>query len=453
MKVTRQSGAASSTPSRFKRWLGSRVVPRLLSPARLAKQRADAESARLKAGLPHVVEYFHQVDDPYSYLAVQVLPAFCERYDVELRCHLVSGPGGNNLPEPDLLPSYARRDCAQFAPHVGLQFPNPGLQPSADAIAQAQRELAACEGTQAFLLRAMVLGAALFGAGPASVREGASDAETKAALSKGDARQHELKHYAGAMLYYGGEWYWGVDRLYHLEQRLVELGASRHPDEPLLYPRPAVDVGPHRDHGKLTLEVYPSLRSPYTAIAFDAAIAMAEKANVNVVLRPVMPMVMRGVSLSAEKGRYILFDASREAAALGAEGFGGMYDPIGEPILKAFSLYPHAESQGRAAQFISAFLHAAFYDRVNTLSNRGLRKVAEQAGLDWQQAREHLGKPGWEEDIENNQQTLYAWGSWGVPSFRLLGRNGAVYAEFWGQDRLWVVAAEIRRLLAEDAQP
>ena len=29
---------------------------------------------------------------------------------------------------------------------------------------------------------------------------------------------------SGAMFHYGGEWYWGVDRLYLLERRLAELG-------------------------------------------------------------------------------------------------------------------------------------------------------------------------------------------------------------------------------------
>ena len=27
-------------------------------------------------------------------------------------------------------------------------------------------------------------------------------------------------HYLSGMLYYGGEWYWGLDRLVHLERRL-----------------------------------------------------------------------------------------------------------------------------------------------------------------------------------------------------------------------------------------
>ncbi len=36
-------------------------------------------------------------------------------------------------------------------------------------------------------------------------------------------------------------------------------------------------------------------------------------------------------------------------------------------------------------------------------------------------------------------------GLWGVPSYRLSGPDGEPDLEVWGQDRLWLVAAEIRR--------
>ncbi len=79
-----QDGAASSTPSAFARWVGGKLSSRIFSLERRDKRRRKEEARRAKAGEPHRVEYFHQVDDPCSYLAVQVLPAFCERYNLEL---------------------------------------------------------------------------------------------------------------------------------------------------------------------------------------------------------------------------------------------------------------------------------------------------------------------------------------------------------------------------------
>ena len=126
-----------------------------------------------------------------------------------------------------------------------------------------------------------------------------------AVVEAGTAKRAELKHYSGAMFYYGGEWYWGVDRLYHLESRLAALGGDRHPGDPLIAPRPTLDLAGRCDRGSFTLELYASLRSPYTAVIFDRAVAFAEQAGVTLNLRPVLPMVMRGVPATREKGMYI----------------------------------------------------------------------------------------------------------------------------------------------------
>jgi 2-hydroxychromene-2-carboxylate isomerase len=196
------------------------------------------------------------------------------------------------------------------------------------------------------------------------------------------------------------------------------------------------------------LEIYPSLRSPYSAMIFDRTVQLAEDTGVKLVVRPVLPMVMRGVPATRQKGFYIFSDAMREAAAL-AVPFGKMYDPIGEPVRRCYSLYPWAVEQGKGNALLSAFLKAAFAEGHNTNNHRGLQKVVEAAGLDWQQAREHLGSDDWQQLLENNRQAMYDFGSWGVPSFRLLDQEGHQVLALWGQDRLWLFAREIQRLLAE----
>ncbi|PLW68439.1 DsbA family protein, partial [Pseudohalioglobus lutimaris] len=224
-----------------------------------------------------------------------------------------------------------------------------------------------------------------------------------------------------------------------------ELGADRQPGQPLLAPRPVFEAADARDNGSLTLEVYASLRSPYTAIAFDNAIALARDSGVTLSLRPVLPMVMRGAPMTREKGMYIFLDTAREARAAGVR-FGKFYDPIGEPVRRCYSLYPWAVEQGRGVELMSSFLRHAFAEGVNTNSDAGLRKVVEAAGLNWAEAQQHLGKPGWEPLLEENRLAMYTAGLWGVPSFRLLDENGAEVLSLWGQDRLWRVAREIQRL-------
>jgi hypothetical protein len=82
-----------------------------------------------------------------------------------------------------------------------------------------------------------------------------------AALDAGSERLAALGHYSGAMFHYAGEWFWGVDRLFHLEQWLRDLGACKDPALAFICPRPVIDVA-GIDASALTLDFYPSLNSP-----------------------------------------------------------------------------------------------------------------------------------------------------------------------------------------------
>ena len=101
-----QGGAATMNPSRFRRWLTSKVMTRLSQPSSVKARHAKAERTRLKVGEPHEVHYFHQVDDGYSHLTAQLLMPLLTRYDIELRCHLVRADehvGDNGLLPDGLL--------------------------------------------------------------------------------------------------------------------------------------------------------------------------------------------------------------------------------------------------------------------------------------------------------------------------------------------------------------
>ena len=442
-------------PSHLTRWLTSRVMTRLSRPASVAARHRKAEQARVKAGASHCVEYFHQVDEGYSYLAAQTLERLAARYDIELRCHLVRGQEGKNAPEPELLAQLARVDSHLIAPGYGLTFPDHAEAPNPDLVQTATEILAALPNAD-FPRVAVSVSEALWRDDAGSLAQlaaelGAASTEAAtAAVEAGTAKRRELKHYSGAMFYYGGEWYWGVDRLYHLEQRLAALGADTEPGAPLIAPRPDTDLAGHRDTGHCTLELYASLRSPYTAVIFDRAVAFAAEAGVTLSLRPVLPMVMRGVPATREKGMYIFMDAAREAHAAGIP-YGNFYDPIGDPARRCYALYPWAAAQGKGVELCSSFLRHAFVLGVNTNNDRGLRKVVEAADLDWSEAQAHRSDERWQTILEDNRQAMYASGLWGVPSFRLLAPSGAPLLETWGQDRLWLVAHTLRDALAARA--
>lgn len=447
-----QGGAATMDPGPVLRWATSKMLTALCAPQRLVKQRARVERQRIRAGAPHVVEYFHQVEDGYSHLAAQVLIALTQRYNIQLVCHLVTGPQGKNVAEPELLLQLSRYDAFHVAPEYGLQFPQHEA-PLSPTLAALAGQILAAQADNGFAARCAEVGAALWAGDEsrllqlASQHGSASAAVTAARVAAGTRRREKLKHYSGAMFYYGEEWYWGVDRLYHLEQRLAELGADRDPGAPLLVPRPAVDAPLFKDDGRLTLEIYASLRSPYTAISFDRAVELARSSGVNLQVKPVLPMVMRGVPATRQKGMYIFWDTAREARAAKVP-FGNFYDPIGKPARRGYSLYPWAVRQGKGVQLISAFLRCAFAEGVNINTPKGLRTVVEKTGLDWSEAESVVGGEDYEPLLEANRLSMYASGLWGVPSFRLLDETGKEILALWGQDRLWLFAREIQRQLA-----
>jgi len=447
-----QGGVATMDPSHLTRWLTSRLMTRISGSAAVAARHRKAEQARIKAAAPHRVDYFHQVDEGYSYLAAQMLERLLARYDIELHCHLVRGQEGRNAPEPGLLAQLGRVDSHLIAPDYGLNFPNHPGAPAAGLIEAAAQILSAQSNSQ-FPKVAVSVSEALWCddavrlADLAAEFSSASPEATTAAIEAGTEKRRELKHYSGAMFYYGGEWYWGVDRLYHLEGRLAALGADTQPSAPLIAPRPSEHLAGYSDAGQYTLELYASLRSPYTAVIFDRAVAFAKTAGVTLDLRPVLPMVMRGVPATREKGMYIFTDAAREARAAGVP-YGNFYDPIGDPARRCYALYPWAAAQGKGVELCSSFLRHAFVLGVNTNNDRGLRKVVESAGLNWSAAQPHREDSTWEDLLEDNRQTMYEAGLWGVPSFRLLGPAGEPLLSTWGQDRLWLVAHTLRDALA-----
>jgi 2-hydroxychromene-2-carboxylate isomerase len=454
-----KSGAERQDRPHWQREPQRRIVR--IAPKVLGLDARRREFLRRITGRPHVVEFFHQVDDPYSHLALEAISPMLGRYQIEVHFHLTSQTDRDHAPEPELLSDYARRDCAAVAPYYGLEFPSEARRPDEADVSAVEHLLAGltCElssdtcGDPRFLEIAQQAGRALWRSDRDALDRlaesipRATDEEVQTAINGGNELRSRKRHYSGGMFWYAGEWYWGVDRLYHLERRLIELGAARGSGTEVRFARPSLDAGSIQNDGRLKLEIFPSLRSPYTAMIFERSLELAKSVAVPVTLRPVMPMVMRGVPAPPAKGLYIMIDALREANHIGAP-FGNMYDPIGSAVKHAFAIWPYAREQGRGAEFIAAFLRAAFVEGRPTGTVAGLRRVVEEAGLSFVEAQAALEEDDWQEELEANRLTMYEeMGLWGVPSYRLR-EEGHPDFSVWGQDRLWLIAAEIRRRLA-----
>lgn len=107
-----------------------------------------------------------------------------------------------------------------------------------------------------------------------------------------------------AMLNYAGEWYWGLDRLDHLEKRLLQLGLGNGSE--VLFDKTYCDfcktaplLAANSQHKKLTL--YFSIRSPYSHLGLQQAIKLAQHYQLTFEVKPILPMVMRGLRVPDTK--------------------------------------------------------------------------------------------------------------------------------------------------------
>ena len=128
---------------------------------------------RLTRGKRPTVLYFHQADDPYSHMANQKLAALKDRYTVDFVTYPVSMPEAEFQGDSSRFQDWALKDAMSIAPFYGVELPDD------------------------------------FGESPSEQTEA------------GDRLREQLGHYLSGTFYFEGEWYWGLDRLHHLEQRLI----------------------------------------------------------------------------------------------------------------------------------------------------------------------------------------------------------------------------------------
>lgn len=402
--------------------------------------------ARKLSGRRPEVLYFHQPDDPYSQLTAQILPDLQARYDIDIKVMLVNQPADEMAPERLALQRYGRRDAAAIAPYHGLQFTDTGQQPSDSSLKLARRTLAASSN---LVKAAAEIGAAYWSDDTDKLDRTAmvSDDQTERVFIEGTRLRAQLGHYLGATFYFEGEWYWGMDRLPYLEERLANSGLRLSGCRQIsdFQSRPEFMAAP--SNGKrLTVEFYPSARSPYTAVAMAEILDMPNHYPVDVKVRPVLPMVMRNLPVPVKKGFYILADTKREADRIGVP-FGKIADPVGEPVRRVYSLFSWADAQGKGGQLLKAFTDLAWSEGVDAGSDAGLKTACERAGLAWDEAAEIVGNSDWEIWAEENRLQMMKSDLWGVPSFRLLDENGEELFSAWGRDRIWLLAHEIQKAL------
>jgi 2-hydroxychromene-2-carboxylate isomerase len=431
---------------------GMAIQAYLSAPVRRARTHLH-EVKRRVAGAERVVELYYQVDDPQSHLLAQLLPRLVERYGVSFEVIVVPPPSADADPEPKLRQAYAARDAAELARYYDLSFPTKPARLDPGRVLRANSIMVNARGPAEMLEAALAVGDALWrGDGEAMAQaRGRFGSEATGAvpptLHSNYARLRKHGHYQGGTVRYGGEWYAGTDRLCHLEDRLRSERGEPAGGDYLVAPRPEAEIPAERlpeEDGLVPLDFYFSFRSPYSYLAIDRTLALAERYPVALRLRPVLPMVSRGLALPAAKRMYLVTDAKREAERLGVP-FGRICDPLGRGVEICLALFAHAERARSGAAFVQSAMRGIWSEALDMTDYVDLRRVVERAELDWAEAKEALADEGWKALAEENRAALTLAGLWGVPSFQIGEQS------IWGQDRLPLLEAKLRAHVAAPA--
>ncbi len=434
----------------IKRKLRSRFLNVLLSARSRALQRRMAEMRRIILRRPHLVSVFLELDDPYSYLLSHYLPGLAASYNVDLRLYLTQALGDAYRPRPDMQAEYAIQDCERLAHELGVPFLDKGRTPPVEhrrALLDALAGNAADPGFDNELLD--VLAAYWRGDTETVQRRVASAAHAGSAdalLRKNQRKLRKLGHYDTAMLHYAGEWYWGIDRLHYLVARLAELGLQRDDkvDSKLASIHQAMLVSlPVKPltaaSGLPPIELFYSFRSPYSYLSLHRVFGVADAFGMTVRVRPVLPMVMRGMQVPRAKLVYIATDAKREADRLDIP-FGNIADPIGIGTERCLAVLDYAARENRQRDFLVNAGEAIWSQAIDVATDKGMRKVTGRTGLFWPDAKAAMADDAWRDAAEQNRESMMESGSWGVPTIRV--------GEFtlWGQDRIWLLVRHIEEL-------
>jgi len=411
--------------------------------------RLESEVKRQDEGRNHEVLYFHKVDDPYSHLTIQSIEKLKSSYNISFKPILVGEEDAEAIHETSLYSKYCLEDVKRIAPFYDIAFPG-NSYPSKEMIYKANSILSAVNESK-FSEIAIKVSFALWSGDEDTIDNlgvifSSSKDKVIDKIIEGNKIRNDKGYYFGSAFYYENELYWGLDRLNYLEERLTELGLStnsvKDPICSLNLSAPKQMIS----NKKVNLTYYPSLNSPYTLVSAKRIKELSETYPINLITKPVLPMLMRDMTIPEYKAKYIISDAAREGRKYGHE-IKNIYSPLGSPARKAYSLFPNIDKAGKGFEYIYELLNASFQEGVNIGNNDYLETLINKLGLDWSIIKNDINTKQWKHDLDLNLKDMYSGNCWGVPSFKVTDEDGSNPFYAWGQDRIWLIKEEINKRL------
>ena len=411
--------------------------------------RLESEVKRQDEGRNHEVLYFHKVDDPYSHLTIQSIEKLKSSYNISFKPILVGEEDAEAIHETSLYSKYCLEDVKRIAPFYDIAFPG-NSYPSKEMIYKANSILSAVNESK-FSEIAIKVSFALWSGDKDTIDNlvaifSSSKDKVIDKIIEGNKIRNDKGYYFGSAFYYENELYWGLDRLNYLEERLSELGLSTNSVKDPICSLNLSAPNQMISNKKVNLTYYPSLNSPYTLVSAKRVKELSETYPINLITKPVLPMLMRDMTIPEYKAKYIISDAAREGRKYGHE-IKNIYSPLGSPARKAYSLFPNIDKAGKGFEYIYELLNASFQEGVNIGNNDYLETLVNKLGLDWNIIKNDLNTKQWKHDLDLNLKDMYSGNCWGVPSFKVTDEDGSNPFYAWGQDRIWLIKEEIAKRL------
>lgn len=433
------------------------IASAIFSTRLLKLKRTVVEQKRKLSKQPHIVTVYLALNDPYSYLLLQVLKDFQTRYSIQYEFRTVLNKQKEMFPAPKLWQKNAVNDAVYLAGLYSLDFPEFAPKSSYERDAKLTAQLLHWELQPGYLDNALRLFKVYWQGDDSAIENLVTPAITNNVecyqqhLAANENLLKDSGHYLSAMMHYGNEWYWGLDRLQYLERRFNDLGihsgnhsVSNSADIRIKYDAThryfcqrmskenviaQQDKHALNDLDKTPIEMFWSIRSPYSYIAIVRARQLAAYYKVPLIVKPVLPMVMRRMQVPKNKTNYIARDVSREARQYNIP-FGRIADPLGKGVENCYALYEFAQSQGKGVEFLESYARGVWSEGIPSDTVSGLKKLVERIGLSWQEVQPLLNNDDWRVWAQSNLAELYGNHLWGVPSL--------IYGDVkvFGQDRI-----------------
>jgi 2-hydroxychromene-2-carboxylate isomerase len=434
----------------------------------LRTKRRLAECKRRLLKQPHKLDVYIRINDPYSYVLVQVLADFQKRFNVNIQVRTILKLQDDMYPEAEMWHENAFIDATHLAELYSLKIPQQPPKPDPNRVKEGTDQLlileqfnlesGVSEQSNNWVKINEIFDRYWFPQAMCDERQVYDAAALAQRLISNELMLAEQGHYMSAMLKYAGEWYWGIDRLDHLEKRLNTLGVQYDKTQSeIVFNKTYIDFCQQSPIESLQLNdgmqtskklaLFFSIRSPYSHIGLEQAIKLAQHYDLDLEIKPILPMIMRGLSVPSLKKMYIFHDTKREAEKLGID-YGFVADPLGRGVENCYALFCYAQSLGCEQSYLLNYARAVNAQGIHSEADNGLKVIVQRSGMDWEYAKtllnDHNAEAEWKLWAEENRQEMLALGSWGVPTFQ--------YGDLvlWGQDRIGMIEREIKKTILID---